>query len=176
MAEATPDELARQGWDALSRGRWDDARSYLEEACELDESAKALDGLGRALHFQGEYARAIELTERAFAAYRAAERRVDAADCARWLAFQHGVVNANMAAASGWMARAETLLAGADECAGHGWLALDRAPFTDDAAERERLARRRFRSPAASATSTSSTTRSPCWARPTSHRAASRRG
>ena len=27
-----------------------------------------------------------------------------------------------------------------DECAGHGWLALDRAPFTDDVAERERLA------------------------------------
>ena len=45
-----------------------------------------------------------------------------------------------MAVASGWMARAETLLEDADECAGHGWLALDRAPFTDDAAEREQLA------------------------------------
>ncbi len=38
------------------------------------------------------------------------------------------------------MARAESLLGGAEECAGHGWLALDRAPFTDDALERERLA------------------------------------
>jgi DNA-binding NarL/FixJ family response regulator len=45
-----------------------------------------------------------------------------------------------MAAASGWMARAEELLEGADECAGHGWLVIDRAPFTRDAAERERLA------------------------------------
>jgi hypothetical protein len=65
---------------------------------------------------------------------------VEAADRARWLAFLHGTINSNMAVASGWMARAESLLEGTDECAGHGWLALDRAPFTDDAGERERLA------------------------------------
>ena len=45
-----------------------------------------------------------------------------------------------MAAAGGWMARAESLLEDAEECAGHGWLALDRAPFTDIAAERQQLA------------------------------------
>ena len=65
---------------------------------------------------------------------------MEAADRARWLAFLHGSINGNMAVASGWMARAETLLGGTDECAGHGWLTLDRAPFTDDAAERQRLA------------------------------------
>ena len=64
---------------------------------------------------------------------------MEASDRARWLAFLHGAINANMAVASGWMARAESLLAG-DECAGHGGLALDRAPFTDDVAEREQLA------------------------------------
>ena len=45
-----------------------------------------------------------------------------------------------MAAASGWMARAERLLEGVDECAAHGWLTLDHAPFTRDPSERERLA------------------------------------
>ena len=45
-----------------------------------------------------------------------------------------------MAAASGWMARAERLLEGVDECAAHGWLSLYHAPFTRDADERERLA------------------------------------
>ncbi|MCA1679553.1 MAG: LuxR C-terminal-related transcriptional regulator [Actinobacteria bacterium] len=45
-----------------------------------------------------------------------------------------------MAVASGWMARAETLLAEIEECAGHGWLALDSAPFTADATKRENLA------------------------------------
>ena len=133
-------DLLGQGRDALAEGRWDDARVLFESACEADAGVEALDGLGRALHFQGEYARAIELTEEAFGAYRRAGRRIEAADRARWLAFLHGCVNANMAAASGWMARAESLLADADECPGHGWLALDSAPFTDDAAERERLA------------------------------------
>ena len=45
--------------------------------------------------------RAIELKERAFAAYGAA------AELARWLAFLHGAVHGNRAAANGWMARAE---------------------------------------------------------------------
>jgi DNA-binding NarL/FixJ family response regulator len=130
----------REGWKALAEADWDGARSSFEQACERGESAEALDGLSRALHFQGEYTRAIELTERAFAAYRQLNKPVEAADRARWLAFLHGTINSNMAVASGWMARAETLLGNTDECAGHGWLALDHAPFTDDLAERERLA------------------------------------
>jgi DNA-binding NarL/FixJ family response regulator len=137
---AAGDDLLRRGWDALTDADWEAARSCFEEASAADESAEALDGLGRALHFQGEYARAIELTERAFAAYRQEGRVVEAADRARWLAFLHGAVNCNMAVASGWMARAETLLGETDECAGHGWLAVDRAPFTEDVAEREQLA------------------------------------
>jgi DNA-binding CsgD family transcriptional regulator len=140
MASEVCHDLIRRGWEALSEADWDGARSCFEHAHELGESAEALDGLSRALHFQGEYTRAIELTERAFATYRQLGRPVEAADRARWLAFLHGTINSNMAAASGWMARAETLLAGTDECAGHGWLALDRAPFTDNAAERQRLA------------------------------------
>jgi DNA-binding CsgD family transcriptional regulator len=140
MATEAGHDLMPRGWEALAQADWDEARSCFEQALELDESAEALDGLSRALHFQGEYARAIELTERAFAAYRELGKLVEASDRARWLAFLHGAINANMAVASGWMARAETLLADADECAGHGWLALDRAPFTDDAAEREQLA------------------------------------
>jgi DNA-binding CsgD family transcriptional regulator len=133
-------DTLRDGWDAMAAAEWDAARASFERACAEDESAEAVDGLGRALHFLGEYPRAIALTERAFAAYRDEGRPVDAADVARWLAFLHGTINCNMAVASGWMARAETLLRDADECAGHGWLVLDRAPFTDDAEERARLA------------------------------------
>ena len=130
----------RSGWDALAGADWSAARSCFEQARELGDSAEAVDGLSRALHFLGDYSRAIALTERAFAAYRQQGRLVEAADRARWLAFLHGAINGNMAVASGWMARAETLLGNTSECAGHGWLALDRAPFTDDAAEREQLA------------------------------------
>jgi DNA-binding NarL/FixJ family response regulator len=134
------DDLMRQGWDALAAADWEAARAGFAEACELEEDAESLDGLGRALHFRRDYAAAIEVTERAFAAYRQQDRIVEAADRARWLAFLHGAINCNMAAASGWMGRAATLMGELDECPGHGWLAFDRAPLTDDVAERQRLA------------------------------------
>ena len=99
-----------------------------------------LDALGQALHFGGEYGHAIELTERAFAQYRREGDNARAADLARRLAFLHACVHGNFAVASGWMGRAESLLEGIVESAAHGWLTLYRAPFTGDAAERERLA------------------------------------
>jgi DNA-binding CsgD family transcriptional regulator/tetratricopeptide (TPR) repeat protein len=137
MSPAASDDLLRGGREALAAGDWERARSCFEEA---GEGAEALDGLGQALHFQGEYERAVELKERAFAAYRRRGMPVEAADLARWLAFLYLTVRGNMAAANGWMAQAEGLLAGVPECAAHGWLALDRAPWTDDPAERERHA------------------------------------
>ena len=79
---------------------------------------------------------AAPLTERAFAAYLSAGRGVEAADRARWLAFLHGAVNSNMSVAAGWMARAESAIEGVKECAAHGWLHLDRAPFADEVRQR----------------------------------------
>src|SRR5262249_32640299 len=123
-------ELVRDGQAALAAADWARACECFELALREDaQHPEVLDGLGRALHFQGEYGRAIELTERAFAAYLSAGRRVEAADRARWLAFLHGAVNANMSAAGGWMARAESALEGVEACAAHGWLHVVRAPF-----------------------------------------------
>ena len=138
-ADAT-DELLRSGREALAAADWEHARSCFEQAGEMGETAEVLDGLSQAAHFQGQYARALDLKQRAFAAYRGRGRRAEAADVARWIGFIHGMVHGNMAAAAGWMGRAEGLLEGVDECAAHGWLTLDRAPFTRDLAERERLA------------------------------------
>ena len=140
MDAAEAEGLVRDGWKALAEADWDAARSCFERAAEFGEDAETLDGLGRALHFQREYSRAIEMTERAFAAYRQEGRAIEAADRARWLAFLHGAINGNMAVANGWMERAASLLEDTEECAGHGWLVLDRAPFTDHAEERRRLA------------------------------------
>jgi DNA-binding NarL/FixJ family response regulator/tetratricopeptide (TPR) repeat protein len=140
MAAENASELLRGGHEALAAADWERARSCFERAIQLEETAEALDGLSRAVHFQGDHAGAIELTERAFAAYRRLGKPVEAAELARWLAFLHGAGQGNMAAANGWMARAEGLLAEVEECVGHGWLTLTRAPFTSDASERERLA------------------------------------
>jgi hypothetical protein len=117
---------------------WD--QSSFEQATELGESAEVLDGLSQAVQFQGDHLRAIELKERTFAAYQRRGMPVEAAELARWLAFLHAAVYGNLAAAGGWMSRAERLLEGVEPCAAHGWLTLDRAPFVNDPSERERLA------------------------------------
>jgi DNA-binding CsgD family transcriptional regulator/putative sterol carrier protein len=139
-ADTDADALLRQGWEALRAADWDTARSCFERALDQAESGEGLDGLSQATHFLREYERATELKERAFAAYREEGNAVKAADTARWLAFLHGTYDGNYAAASGWMERAKTMLEGVPECAGHGWLVLDTAVFSDTAAEREKCA------------------------------------
>ena len=140
MGAGSADDLLRRGREALAAADWETASSCFEEAGEVDESAEALEGLSEAAHFQGDYDRAIELKERAFAAYRRAGKPVEAADIARWLGFLHGTFHGNFAVASGWIGRAESLLDGVEECAAHGWLILDRAPLSSDLAEREKFA------------------------------------
>jgi tetratricopeptide (TPR) repeat protein len=134
------DRLPREGWEALAAADWQTARRSFEDALADSESAEALDGLSQALHFQREYDAAIEVKERAFAAYRREGRPADAADTARWLAFLHGTYLGNFSVASGWMGRASSVLEGVEECAAHGWLILDGAVFTRDAKEREQCA------------------------------------
>ena len=140
MAAETADALLRDGRAALARADWERARDSLEQAAQVDDRAEVLDLLSQAVHFLGEYGRAIELKERAFAQYQREGRRAQAADVARWLAFLHACVHGNYAVASGWMGRAASLLDGQQECAAHGWLTLDRAPFSRSAEEREQLA------------------------------------
>lgn len=141
MVPETRDDLLREGRRALAAADWEAARSSFERASELAETAEALDGLSEAAHYGGDHAQAIELKERAFAAYRREGRPVKAAEAARWLAFLYGAVQGNRAAANGWLGWAERLLQGIEETVEHGRLALDRAPWTDDPAERERHAR-----------------------------------
>jgi DNA-binding CsgD family transcriptional regulator len=105
-----------------------------------DHAGTELQALAERAQFEGDFERAIKLSERAFAAFRGAGDAERASAIARWLAFQHGTFHGNMAVATGWLARAETVLEGLGECAAHGWLTLFRAPFTEDPGERERFA------------------------------------
>ena len=140
MRSDTTDDLLRSGREALARAEWQRARDCFEQARAAEESAEALDGLSSAAHFQGEHQEAIELKERAFAAYRRLGKPAEAAEVARWLAFLYGAVHGNRAAANGWMALAERELENTEESVEHGRLMLDRAPWTDDPVERERHA------------------------------------
>ena len=140
MPTTDADALLRQGWEALRAADWQTARSCFDQALDQAESAEALDGLSQAVHFLRDYDLATELKERTFAAYRQEGNSVKAADTARWLAFLHGTYDGNYAAASGWMGRAKSMLDDVPECAGHGWLVLDSAVFSESAAERENCA------------------------------------
>ena len=137
MTGDTANDLVARGRGALAVEDWATARSCFEDA---GDGAEALDGLGLALQMLGEYDAAIEVKARAFAAYRSSGRQAEAAVIARWTAFLHACVHGDIPAAGAWMARAESVLEGVDECAEHGWLALNRAPFSGDPAEREQLA------------------------------------
>ncbi len=140
MDVESADELVCLGREALAAADWERARAFFEQAAALGQSAEVLDGLGEALQFAGQHERAIEVKERAFAEYERRGLQAEAAELARWLAFLHVSVHGNAAAANGWTARAESVLEGAEESAAHGWLILDRAPWTSDASEREQSA------------------------------------
>jgi DNA-binding CsgD family transcriptional regulator len=140
VAAAAAQHLVRSGRQALAVADWQRARSCFEQAYELDPGPEVLGGLSQALQFTGDFDRAIELGERAFAACLETDRRVQAAGLARRLAFLHMSVRGNLVAANGWMASAARALERVAECVAHGWLALDRAPWTNDASERERHA------------------------------------
>jgi DNA-binding NarL/FixJ family response regulator len=140
MAEPAMPELLATGRQAIADGDWQTARTCFERVLEAEERLEALDGLGEALQWLGHYDAALATRERAFTACRERQRPLEASDQARWLAFLHGAVHGNWAAAEGWFARAGSLLEGLEEAPQHGWLAMDRAPLTSDQAERRQLA------------------------------------
>jgi ATP/maltotriose-dependent transcriptional regulator MalT len=128
------DHLLR-GSHALDHADWDVAREAFEAVLREEESAFALEGLGLALWFRGEVADAIAKRERAFDAYVRDGRCGDAARIAVWVSHQHNVAG-RASAARGWLSRAERALEDLDSCAGHGWVAVERARHTADVQEK----------------------------------------
>ncbi|MCW2684459.1 MAG: Regulatory protein LuxR [Blastococcus sp.] len=118
------------GRSALERADWPAARSafmaVLEDSPALVCSAEARDGLALALWFLGDVAEAVALRERAFDDYVRLGRCDDAVRAAVWVSHQH-MIGGRPSAARGWLARSERALEGVAACAGHGWLAVERA-------------------------------------------------
>ena len=105
-AQVGSDELVVIGRAALAEGRWRDARAAFEESLTVASSADALDGLAEVRHWEGDYAAAIQLREKAYAVLRASgETRRPARLAAYHLAFDYAAVYGNLAAAAGWLER-----------------------------------------------------------------------
>jgi DNA-binding NarL/FixJ family response regulator len=137
--------------DLLDRGRaalvdcdWSTARACFEQAGggDVEGPAAAVDGLGQALYWEGDYQRALSLRARAFALYRRDGDRCAAALVAVRLAMLHALITGDEAVVGGWLASAQRLLEQCPDCPERGWLDLFLAAATDDPAERERLAER----------------------------------
>jgi len=124
------------GLEALRCGEWTLARDSLKAALEGDgESPELLDGLGRALWWTGDAEGAVGWRERAYAGYRKLGDAQRAARLALWISSEYSAAWGNASAASGWLARAERLLADSDPGPELGWLELVRAERAIDAAD-----------------------------------------
>ncbi|MCV2490747.1 LuxR C-terminal-related transcriptional regulator [Geodermatophilus sp. YIM 151500] len=135
-------ELVDRGSAALAACDWSTARACFERAGggAADGSPEAVDGLGQALYWLGDYPRALALREHAFALHRRRGNLRAAALVAVRLAVLHALITGNEAVVNGWVASAQRALDGCGDCPERGWLELVLAAAADDPAERVRRA------------------------------------
>lgn len=141
---AVTDPLA-EGWEAIARGAWEDARARFAALVASEETAEALEGLAMASGWLDDADRAFESRERAFRLFRERENPRGAARIAIWLAADSIVFRGNDTVANGWLRRATRLLDGLELSPEHGLLAVQEGQiairFGDDPAKaRERAA------------------------------------
>jgi len=113
------------GRSALARGDWLAAKEAFRAAWDDQESADALDGLGRSLWWFGDAPGALDARSRAFALFRREGRDRDAAIVGIWLAREYAGLFHRTAMAEGWLARTRSIVADLpDPGSLEGWLAL----------------------------------------------------
>ena len=113
------------------------ARSAFDEALAAGTSGAALEGLSAASYVLLEFPRAIDEMERAHAAYRVDGDGPGAVRTARTLGYLHGSTTGDWAIASGWIARAKTLLVDQPDSSERGWVALTEGMFEEVRAVKE---------------------------------------
>jgi DNA-binding NarL/FixJ family response regulator len=129
MTEAGPARLdpLTEGGEALRRGAWADAREHFEAALEEHETPEALEGLGTAAQWLVDRDTVFVARERAYRLYREQHSPRDAARVAIQLAWDYRTFRGEAAVSTGWLQRADDLLADEDPSSEHGWLALREA-------------------------------------------------
>jgi class 3 adenylate cyclase len=137
------DDSLQAGREAARRHAWRDAYELLQTAGQGEKlAAEDLENLAEAAWWTGRLDEAIELRERAYAAFAEAGEPRRAAMLAGMLSIDYGLRGA-MSVAGGWVARAERLLAEEPEGVEQGHLALVRGIGALDMGEVE-AAKERF--------------------------------
>ncbi len=112
-------EVVAAGWEALSRGSWDEALTLLRG---LDDDPEALEAAGVAHWWLDDADATFDTRERAYRLYRRRGDRVGAARVASALAWDSVLFGGRTAVARGWLDRAGRLLEGEPQCPEHAWL------------------------------------------------------
>ena len=135
-------EAAAAGWEALSRGAWDEALGLLSG---LDDEPEALEGVGTAHWWLDHAEETLGARERAYRLYRERGDDLGAARVSGALAWDSVLFGGRTAVARGWLERGARLLAEAETGPEHAWLAVRQAEVALAAGELEdaRLAARR---------------------------------
>lgn len=128
------DGCRSDGAAALLVGDWERARDAFQSVVAVSDDSESLDGLGRALWWLREPRAAVVYRERAYAGFRREGDLARAARIALWLSREYALVWGNAAAANGWHARAERLLASVAPGSERGWLELARSERARDPA------------------------------------------
>lgn len=131
---AEVDDFRSYGAAALLVGDWEQARDAFLSVAAVSDDPESLDGLGRALWWLREPRSAVVYRERAYAGFRREGDLARAARIALWLSREYALVWGNAAAANGWLARAERLLASVAPGSERGWLELARSERAVDLA------------------------------------------
>ncbi len=110
--EAPPQFVAslEAGHQALSDGRWHEARSGFQDALDVTEDGEAHEGLANAAWWLDEIDVLFTSRERAFVLYRDADDQLGAARMATWMALDHYIFRRAPAIANGWLQRAQRIL------------------------------------------------------------------
>lgn len=131
-------QLVEQGNAALRRGDSAAARAALHAAAERGGAGgDVLAGLAQADYLEHDHDAAIAGWERAYAAYRAEQDHVAAGRTAGHLAYMNGMMRGDRAVMNGWLARAETLMAGTEDTVAAGWVSHYKGMFENDSSVRE---------------------------------------
>ena len=112
------------GWTELEHARWEEAATAFRAALATEETPAAHEGLSWAAWWLDDGPTVFAARERAYVLYQEAGDPRGAARMAIWLAVDELDFRASWAVASGWLQRAERLLADVEPGPEHGWLAF----------------------------------------------------
>jgi DNA-binding CsgD family transcriptional regulator len=130
-------DLVEEGRRALRSGDAVAARRAFERALGDGVSGDVVEGLARVAYLELDFPRAVESWEQAYAVHRDEGDQLAAIRVARMLSYMYGAIMGDWAVSSGWLARAESLLAGTGDTGEAGWVALNAGMFEPDRARKE---------------------------------------